>query len=278
MAWAKMIDKKRFFWLIVFVLLFLLTRVPDLTRDTINPDAVNWHYRSEQFVVGLKHFIFEKTYQHYHPGVTLMWLTGVPIEIYKQISHVIVYDQFSFYAFHFIAKYSLVITQLALSLVLMFWLSKVLEFKKAWLTVFIFSFEPWFIGNSRLFHMDIIFALFVFAALTTSHIYIKEEKWHWAALSGFLCGLAFLTRSVGLGVWLFVLGAGGGFLYLKTKEISKVLKFCLITSAVFIITTFALFPALWDSPVEVMANIFAEGERIGIRIFQSGWADAETAR
>ncbi len=265
MAWAKMIDKKRFFWLIVFVLLFLLTRVPDLTRDTINPDAVNWHYRSEQFVVGLKHFIFEKTYQHYHPGVTLMWLTGVPIEIYKQISHVIVYDQFSFYAFHFIAKYSLVITQLALSLVLMFWLSKVLEFKKAWLTVFIFSFEPWFIGNSRLFHMDIIFALFVFAALTTSHIYIKEERWHWAALSGFLCGLAFLTRSVGLGVWLFVLGAGGGFLYLKTKEISKVLKFCLITSAVFIITTFALFPALWDSPVEVMANIFAEGERIGIR-------------
>jgi len=265
MAWVKMIDKKRFFWLLVFILLFLLTRIPNLSRDTINPDAVNWHYRSEQFVVGLKHSIFEKTYQHYHPGVTLMWLTGVPIEIYKQVSNVTTYDQFSFHAFHFVAKYSLVITQLVLSLIVLFWLSKVLKFKKAWLTVFIFSFEPFFIGNSRLFHMDIIFALFVFAALITSHIHIKEEKWYWAALTGFLCGLAFLTRSVGLGVWLFVLGVGGGFLYLKTKDIAKVVKFCLITSAAFIITTFALFPALWDRPVEVITNIFTEGERIGIR-------------
>ncbi len=265
MRWAKTLDKNRITWLLIFVSVFLLTRLPKLGTDVINPDAVNWHYRSEQFVVGIKHQIWEKTYQHYHPGVTLMWLTGIPIEIFKQISNVTVYEQFSFYAFHFIAKYSLVYTQLILSLLVIFWLSKILEFKKAWLAVFIFSMEPYFVGNSRLFHMDIIFALFVFAALLLSLLYIKEERWYWAVLVGVFCSLSFLTRSIGIGVWLFAVTVGNGFLYWKTKNVRKAVKYSVVLSAMFVVTTLLLFPALWDKPVEVISNIFIEGERIGIR-------------
>jgi len=265
MLWAKMNKKKELILIFVFIFFFLLTRLPGLSHDTINPDAVNWHFRSEQFVVGLKYFIFEKTYQHYHPGVTLMWLTGIPIELFKQVSGITVYDQFSFYAFHFLAKYSLVITQLVLSVLILFWLTKVLEFKKAWLTVFIFSFEPFFIGNSRLFHMDIIFALFLFAALLTSHLFIKEEKWYWLVLAGIFCGFSFLTRSLGVGVYLFILFVGGAFLYFKNRNKKKLIKFAVLFSTCFIATTFILFPALWDKPAQVLTNIFTEGERIGVR-------------
>src|SRR3989344_6213753 len=88
----------------VFVLVFFSTRIPRLQNDEINPDAVNWHYRSEQFVVGLKHNLLEKTYQHYHPGVTLMWITGIPIELYKQITGINVYTHENFLNFHFVAK------------------------------------------------------------------------------------------------------------------------------------------------------------------------------
>ena len=120
MQWVKTINKKTITLVLLFCLVFLVSRLPKLGADAINPDAVNWHYRSEQFVVGIKNQIWEKTYQHYHPGVTLMWVTGIPIEIFKQLSGVEVYNQFSFYTFHFIAKYSLVVTQMFLSLLIIF--------------------------------------------------------------------------------------------------------------------------------------------------------------
>ena len=72
--------------LILFVLLFGFSRFIRLNNDTINPDGVNWHYRSQQFINGIKYFQFEKTYQHYHPGVTLMWVTGIPVEVTKIVS------------------------------------------------------------------------------------------------------------------------------------------------------------------------------------------------
>ena len=280
MLWSKKIDFKRLLFILAFILFFFMTRLPSLSHDTINPDAVNWHYRSEQFVVGLKNLIFEKTYQHYHPGVTLMWLTGVPIEMFKQISGVKVYDQYSFYAFDFVAKYSLVICQLILSLLILYWLAKILEFKKAWLTTLVFTFEPFFLGNSRLFHMDVIFALFVFAALVTSHLLIKEEKWYWAVISGIFCGLSFLTRSVGLGVWLFIVIFGGLFLFIKSRDTKKVIKNLSWLTGAFAASVFALFPALWVKPLVVLMDIFSEGERIGIRdghsqiVFGEGMMDA----
>jgi len=265
MQWAKTINKKRVLFILGFVVVFLFSRIPQLAQDTINPDAVNWHYRSEQFVVGLKHQMWDKTYQHYHPGVTLMWLAGIPIEAFKQISGVTVYDQFSFHAFHFLAKYFVVFAQLVLSLLILFWLSKILEFKKAFLALALLSFEPFFVGNSRLFHMDIIFTLFVMAALILSQLYIKEEKIGWAILSGIFCGLSFLTRSIGIGVLLYALGAGSLFLYIKTKDWKRCLKYTVIIFGSFVVITFALFPALWNGPIDVLVNIFTEGERIGVR-------------
>ena len=265
MQWAKTLNKKRVLAILGFVAVFFLFRIPQLENDVINPDAVNWHYRSEQFVVGLKHQIWDKTYQHYHPGVTLMWLSGIPIEGLKQITGATTYDQFSFQAFHFMAKYSIVMAQLVLSILILYWLAKILEFKKAFLVMVLLSFEPFFVGNSRLFHMDILFTLFVMAALVLSQLYIKEEKTSWAILSGLFCGLSFLTKSIGIGVLLYVLGAGSFFLYLKTKDWKKCLGHFAVILGSFAVVTFALFPALWVAPVEVLVNIFTEGQRIGIR-------------
>ena len=72
--------------LVSFSILFFSTRLPRLANDVINPDAVLWHTRSEQFAVGIKYKQFEKTYQHYHPGVTLMWIVASSVEVFKQIT------------------------------------------------------------------------------------------------------------------------------------------------------------------------------------------------
>ena len=265
MRLAKTIDLKKTLLLALFVATFLLTRLPDLGMDSINPDAVNWHYRAEQFVVGLKHSQFEKTYQHYHPGVTLMWTVGAPIEIFKQITGISAYDQFSFYAFHYIAKISLVFAQLGLSLLLMYWLTKTIHFSKAYFTIFFLSLEPFFVGNSRMLHMDVLFALLVFASLVLSHLYIKEEKWYWAVLSGALLAFTFLTRSIGIGAYLYVAFAGAFYVYFKQKDLKAGVKFFGLITGVFVLFSFVFFPALWTEPVRVIGDIFAEGERIGIR-------------
>ena len=73
------------FLIFLFSVLFFSTRLPGLKNDIINPDSALWHYRSEQFIAGIKNKQLEKTYQHYQPGTTLMWITGSAVEIYKKI-------------------------------------------------------------------------------------------------------------------------------------------------------------------------------------------------
>jgi len=181
-----------------FCVLFLVTRIPFLGFDTINPDAVNWHFRSEQFVVGLKSGDLLKTYQHYHPGVTLMWIIGLPIEIVRQVNpEYRVYDEHNFIFLHQVAKYALVLAQFVLTMITFLALKDVLGWKRSLLTVGLLSFEPFFLGNSRLLHLDVLLTQCVFLALVFAHKYTSTRSTSSIIISGLFSGLAFLTKSVG---------------------------------------------------------------------------------
>ncbi|NMB91464.1 glycosyltransferase family 39 protein [candidate division WWE3 bacterium] len=250
--------------LLIFVFLFFATRIPYLSKDTINPDGVNWHYRSQQFVVGLKFLQFEKTYQHYHPGVTLMWVTGIPIEIFKQVTNIKDYNLYNFQAFDFIAKFSLVIVQLVLSLLVIYALSKIVGFNKSFLTVVFFSFEPFFVGNSRLYHMDTLLSILLFLAIIFSFLNLKNPSFGMSLLSGLFLALSFLTKSVSIGAVLFVvLYALAYFVY--SKQYKSILPYVAYTLFFFVLFTFLLFPALWENPIYYLSLIFKEAARVGIR-------------
>ncbi|OGC50034.1 hypothetical protein A2W32_03315 [candidate division WWE3 bacterium RBG_16_37_10] len=261
-------------WLLfgLFILFFLATRLPRLNNDTINPDGVNWHFRTEQFIVGLKFRQFERTYQHYHPGVTLMWISGIPIEFYKQLNPAeVIYNQFNFPTYDLIAKFSLIIVQLFLSVLTIYLLDKVLYvlFPKHSLflsvaSVALFSFEPFFIGNSRLYHLDVLLALFLFDGLLLTILHLREFKWIYALLSGLFFSLAFLTKTLGVGGILFFILFGGLFAF-KTYGKKKVYKYVLSVLVPFLLFTFLLFPALWVKPLEVLTELYNEGERVGVR-------------
>jgi hypothetical protein len=260
----KKLSKIEWVLFFVFVVLFFLTRVPRLSTDTINPDGVNWHYRSQQFINGIKYRQLERTYQHYHPGVTLMWVTGVPVEISKHIIGNKQYDHMNFLFFDFVAKYSLVYVQIILSLFIIFLLSKVLDFKTGFFIVSLFTFEPFFVGNSRLYHLDALFTLLVFVALIYSYLLFKTEKYVYAIIAGLFWALAFLTKSVGIGGIPFVLAYGllNAFLTKKWKKSLRFLGVCVLS---FVFFTFLFFPALWVHPAQYLGNIFSESERVGIR-------------
>lgn len=272
MPWAKAINllnhfNKPVFLILMFSVVFFITRVPRLYDDTINPDGVNWHYRSEQFIVGLKAGDFLKTYQHYHPGVMLMWMTGVPIELLKHTnSFYASYNQFNFQTFDFIAKFALVLSQFVLSCLILFLLTKIFTKNKLFplCVVVLYSLEPFFVGNSRMYHMDAIFTLFVFIALLTLYLAVTSGKWYYFLLSALFMAFSFLTKSIGIGVFVYGVGIGIllGILAANKKQYFK--KLALVVLG-FVGFTVIFFPALWVKPIYVIQDIFSEGERIGIR-------------
>ena len=58
-------------------MLFLFLRLPGLGRDIANSDSIRWHRRSEKFLSALKQRDLSSTYQHYQPGVSLMWINSI---------------------------------------------------------------------------------------------------------------------------------------------------------------------------------------------------------
>lgn len=256
-----------YFLISLFIIGFLVTRLPYLAQNEINPDAVNWHYRSQQFIVGLKTLDFMRTYQHYHPGVTLMWAMGIPVEFVKQISPVNqIINNENFLMFHFVSKLSLVIVQLVLSLAIIFFLSKILEFKKAFLIAILFSLEPFFVGNSRILHLDVLLTLFLFLGLICAYIYVENHKLLYGFLAGIFLSLSFLTKSVGILGFLYVLGIYGFLLFFGRRfNLKMTFKPLLVVMAGFVISLFLFFPAMWQKPVWVLEQIFTETERVGVR-------------
>ncbi len=258
------IQKNSIFFLLAFSFLFFLTRVPRLNNDIINPDEVNWHYRTEQFVNGLKYQQWEKTYQHYHPGVTVMWITGVSTEVFKQITEIKSYNIYNFEAFAFVSKFTLIFVQLLLSLYIIFILRKYFSVAGAMLLVSLFTFEPFFLGNSRLYHLDALFALLVFAGLLTGYLAVQRNSFLYYFATGVLFALSFLTKSIGIIAPIFYLTWYFITIILSKKRLKDLLGPLIVVIA-FVVTTFLLFPALWERPIYYITEIFSESERVGLR-------------
>lgn len=248
----------------LFVVVFGLTRFLYLGPDEINPDGVNWHYRSQQFTVALKSGNFLNTYQHYHPGVTLMWISGVPIEVYKQLTGVQTYNQYNFLTFNFIAKASVVLVQLVLTLLILCLLPKIIGFYKAYLVVAVLSLEPFFLGNSRLYHMDVLLTLFMFLSLICLYLSFAKKSKLYAVLTGLFIALSFLTKSIGISILAFSL-AYSLYQVTQNRKNLKYLNYLGLILGTALVATFLLFPALWVKPIFVIQNIFSESARVGVR-------------
>lgn len=262
-------NKPTLITLILFTLAFFLTRLPSLGIDEINPDAVNWHYRSEQFVVGLKTEQLEKTYQHYHPGITLMWIMGVPVELVKQVvpGHEI-YNHENFLLFHTVSKVTLVVVHFILSLLAIYLLNLVLRLRKtskpflfAIVFVSLLSLEPFFLGNSRILHLDMLLTLLLFCGLLATYISGETMNRVYFALSGFLLAASFLTKSIAIGAVLYATLYLSFVIYTRRGSYKNLVIFLLTLFA----GVFIMFPALWVAPIAVVTDIFSEASRIGLR-------------
>ena len=248
----------------LFSVFFFLTRLPGLANDVINPDGVLWHYRSEQFVVGIKNKQFEKTYQHYQPGVTLMWITGPAVEIYKKFTGILSYDIDNFIDFDLVSKISIIAVQFVLSVTIILLLAKIIGFYQSLITVTLFTFEPFFVANSRLYHMDILLTLLLTVSVILGFLNMKEPRLWKSIVLGVLLGFSFLTKSISIGAVFFVLIYSLLF-FIHNKQEEKIIPILGSILISFILSIFIFFPALWVRPVYYLSDIFSEVIRVGIR-------------
>src|SRR3989338_8417065 len=115
-----------------------------------------------------------------------------------------VYNQFNFEVFHFASKFVLVFIQLVLTLIILYQLSKIIGFTKAYFASSLFSLEPFFVGNSRLLHLDVLLTLFIFLGLLFAYRAFKKYSFWSSIMTGTFFALSFLTKSLGIGGLFFV--------------------------------------------------------------------------
>ena len=165
---------KRYLALILSI--FLVTRVVGLGNDISNTDAYRWHKRSQNFLAAVKSGDFKSTYQHYQPGVTIMWINA----FVKQVSFTTQYhvlgndspktlENADWYPFiHGISKAVLVLVLAALLLLQVSLIYHLFGENSAFLYGFLISVEPYLIGIDRWFHLTSLETYFGF----TSFLYL----------------------------------------------------------------------------------------------------------
>lgn len=252
-----LISHKKIFSYLAIFLLFLGMRVPSLGSDILNSDGLRWHKRSEWFLNALKQREFEDTYQHYQPGVTLMWLNTVPkyLDFELQLRHTnqpkTLEHSGHFQILHMYSKLSLVLVLTVLLGIQMFFISKLFSTKTAALFGLLMSVEPYLVGIDRYMHLTSLEAYSAFAAFLAVLYWLKTKNIWLLGFSGILFTFSILSKLTTLGlVPVFV----GILLYdfYKSKNFKPFLIFTLFS----IVSLFIMWPALWVIPKDVFLNLY----------------------
>ena len=252
-----MLDSKkvRITALAFLVILYFVFRLPGLGFDISNTDAIRWHNRSENFLQALKVGDFKSTYQHYQPGVTLMWLNA----FVKQASFTYQYsilgnpapntlENADFYPI--IHGYSKLMILLVLSGLLTFQflaLEKLFNFKIAVIFVVLTSLEPYLIGMDRWFHLTSLETYFAFSSLLSIMLWKKNSQRKYLIFSAILFAfsvLSKLTTLVTIPVYLIIF-------------FKKPVKPIFLFSAISFITFALCFPAFIVDPIYVLTKLFS---------------------
>lgn len=241
--------KHKYLYLLIFAFLYLITRLPGIYVEGVNPDGINWHKRSFYFFKAIRDFDPAGTYQEYHPGVTVMAVSGPPLFYFGNYLQSLGIDRdyspINFLDYDYIAKVSVILAGLVLCLITLYFLKQILTLPELLVTGMFFLTEPFFLGVNRLYHLDFMLAMGVFLSVTLAFKFVNSrsagKKLRLAMFFGTCLFTAFsiLTKITGLVVvpFIFVM-----FLISENK-----LKDKLFSSIVFLAVTTVLIFLMWPA-------------------------------
>lgn len=245
-------------------IIFLLSRFYNLQNAPIWEDNFSWHYRMNYYPWVLE-TVFkgknesEKGLQHageitYHPGVTLMTLSGISSRIGKKILTNTLPNyapcNYKEQACPFL-KTEVVIAKIPLIIVFsigFYIMLQLISTKFNTLTALTFGafviYEPFLYLTSRDLHLDYLQTTFM---VLSALFFYKAKNYKYVILSGISLGLAILTRFPST---LFV----PGMLLLTTFNKDGIKKFMALIS-ISALTFILLYPPMWKYPVNTLRFI-----------------------
>jgi hypothetical protein len=247
----------------IFILFFAF-RVPGLGYDISNSDAARWHRRSENFIKAIKSGQFQDTYQHYQPGVTLMWLNSVvEIAAHKyQLTYTTspkTLENADYYPIlHGLAKFELVVVLAVLLGIMAYVVYRLYSIKISLIFTFLMAIEIYLVGLDRWFHLTSLEAYTAFTAFLMLLLWHKTKKIKWLLFSGLFLGWSILSKVTSLSLVpifsLFIFSFVFDKSALKTSLFLFV-KYLGVFGIVTALVCVLFFPAMLVSPVSVLTNI-----------------------
>jgi 4-amino-4-deoxy-L-arabinose transferase-like glycosyltransferase len=247
-------------------------------NDFATIDEPYWLTAGSDFYYALGQREFGKTIYDYHPAVTTTWIvTGAMLIYFPQYrglgeGYFDVYKDSldRFLLSHDRAPLGLLSTArilqillIALLLVLVFWLlRRLLGDEVAIAATLLISFDPFFLGHSRLLNHEALLSLLVLISVFALMLHLfLERKWLYVAGSGVAAGLAQLTKSSSIAVAPLI-----GLLFVA-EVLSRThvdwrrrLRAALSDLAIWLVALaavyFLLWPGMWVAPATMLQEVF----------------------
>ena len=271
---------------ILFFIIFVFSRLPDLGSDMFNTDVWKWKARTYDFGTGVFTLDFEKTIQKYHPGVTLMWIGTASVKTYNLANDLFLGygdNLNAVFGLHFLQKlFVVIVLGLVLSSILyalrnLFWL------KYALIAMFLISVEPLFMALSRVVHLEGLMSVFLLASFVWLFYFIEYSKLKkHLVLSGIFGGLAILTKTSAIFIVPFSLYMLFLSKLFESKNLIESVKWCLkdfvVWFLVLLVSFFVLWPAMYTHASLALATlyrgIFTIGvERSHLQLYFGEWVE-----
>jgi 4-amino-4-deoxy-L-arabinose transferase-like glycosyltransferase len=262
---------------IVLVGLFLLPRLSQID-SFVTLDEPSWLNQGANFYYALGQREFENTVYEYQPAVTTMWIISLGMLAYFPEYRgfgqgYLDYEKDHLDAFMYergydplvLLTYSRVL-QVFILLILFLVLYVLLQYLlPKWVAAFVVafaSFDPFFLGHTRMLDHEAMVSMFTVISVLSLAIYLTyKRKIHFLILSGVAAGLAQLTKSSSIALLVPI-----GILLLAQiyqerhqglgRSILNNTKVFGIWLAVLIAAYFVFWPGMWVAPGKMLYEVF----------------------
>ncbi|NNJ10263.1 phospholipid carrier-dependent glycosyltransferase [Chloroflexales bacterium ZM16-3] len=249
-------------------LVFLSAMLPRVIglRDFLTTDeAYHWIVRTERFAAAISEGRWADTILTGHPGVTLMWLGGLGLQLERaalgtgligpqdQLGHLAWLRLGPVFAHALLISFGYLLLRRLLP-------------PYALIAALLWATSPFLVAHGRLLHLDALLADLCTLTVLSALIACRAARpLPWIVLSGLLCGMALLTKGPALIVLPFV----GLTFFVETprrgvsqRGVSRRFAWAvpryLLWLGVAGLVAMALWPALWAAPGQALGSYLDE--------------------
>ena len=266
--------------MLLFILLVAALFAPRLIAldSFVTLDEPYWLSMGANFYYALGQREFQNTVYEYQPAVTTMWIVTLAMLFYfPQYRGLgqgyLEYEKGSLDPFMFEqgrsplillrdARLIQIVVVVVLFLLLYYLLQRLVPKQIAFFAILFASFDPYFLGMSRLLNHEAMLSLFVMVSVLAFLIYFSQgQKFIFLLLSGIMAGFAQLTKSSAI----VIVAPIGAILLMQvvkkwrdgfSKAIGTPLKVFLVWLILLVGTYVIFWPGMWVAPGKMLYQVY----------------------